>query len=116
MRADDLNRIRHMLDAAKEAYSFAEGKSREDLDANRMLVLAVLKDLEILGEAANKVSVETQKKYKNVPWTDIIAMRNRLIHGYFDIDYDIVWETLSEDLPTLIKSLEKILPAPLKKA
>jgi len=109
MRADDRNRIKHMRDAAKEAYSFTRGKTRKDLDKNRMLVLAVLKDLEILGEAANKVSAETQEEHDNIPWGDIIGMRNRLIHGYFDIDLDIIWKTISEDIPTLLKALEKIV-------
>ena len=110
MRADDLNRIRHMQDAAKEAYSFAKKKSRRGLEENRMLVLAVLKDLEILGEAANKVSAETREKHKQIPWKEIIGMRNRLIHGYFDIDYEIVYKTINEDLPELIKTLKGILP------
>lgn len=98
-----------MLDAAKEASSFARDKSREDLDGDRMLVLAILKDLEILGEAANQVSVEAQEEYSDIPWKDIVRMRNRLIHGYFDIDYDIIWKTITEDLPSLIKSLKGIL-------
>lgn len=109
MREDDLNRIRHMLDAAKEAHSFAKNKPMEELEDNRMLVLAVLKDLEILGEAANKVSEETQEKFKEVPWKEIIGMRNRLIHAYFDIDYDIIHKTIAKDLPTLIKTLEKVI-------
>lgn len=81
----DAIRIRHMLDAAKEAVSFAEGHAREDLEHNRMLVLSLVKSVEILGEAAAKVSSETQQRFPSIPWLNIVAMRNRLIHGYFDI-------------------------------
>ncbi|MFH0861070.1 MAG: HepT-like ribonuclease domain-containing protein [Candidatus Altiarchaeota archaeon] len=109
MREDDLNRLRHMLDAAEEAYGFAKDKRKADLEENRMLVLAVLKDLEIVGEAANKVSSDTRRKCKTIPWCEIIGMRNRLIHGYFDIDYDIVYKTIVEDLPKLIEKLRKIV-------
>jgi uncharacterized protein with HEPN domain len=109
MRQEDDIRLRHMLDAVREALSFAEGKNRGELDDNRMLVLAILKDMEILGEAANKVSPETREKHPNIPWKDIIATRNRLIHGYFDINNDTIWQTLKQDLPNLKKHLEEIL-------
>ena len=109
MRKDDLVRVRHMLDAAREALSFVDGKFRTDLDNNRMLVLSLVKDIEIIGEAANKVSKETQDEYPGVPWIDVIGMRNHLIHAYFDVDLNIVWDTVSKDLPPLIKELEKIV-------
>jgi uncharacterized protein with HEPN domain len=65
--------------------------------------------LEIIGEAANKVSSEFQKKNPQIPWLDMIGMRNRLIHVYFDVDLDIVWKTTKEELPALIATLEPIL-------
>ncbi len=88
MRKDDITRLRHMLDAAREARSFAAGKSRSDLDADRKLALAIIKDIEIIGEAASKVSQEARESHPAIPWLDIINMRNRLIHAYFDIDLD----------------------------
>lgn len=109
MRKDDLTRLRHMLDAAKEAHSFACGKSRGDLGADRKMTLAIVKDIEIIGEAAAKVSQEARLKYSAILWLDIINMRNRLIHAYFDIDLDIVWDTVTKDLPPFIALLEKIL-------
>ncbi|MBI5888204.1 MAG: DUF86 domain-containing protein [Deltaproteobacteria bacterium] len=109
MRKDDIVRLKHMLDAAKEARSFASNKKRSDLDANRQLTLALLKDIEIIGEAASKVSEETKAKYPSMPWLDIINMRNRLIHAYFDIDLEIVWDTVTKDIPPLIAELEKIV-------
>jgi uncharacterized protein with HEPN domain len=90
MRRDDAIRVRHMLDAAREALSFASGKQRSDLAANRMLVLSLVKSVEIIGEAAATVTAETRERFPHIPWRDIVAMRNRLIHVYFDIDLDRV--------------------------
>lgn len=98
-----------MLDAAKEACSFASGKFRRDLDTDRKLALAIVKDIEIIGEAAGKVSEETRNNHPAIPWPDIINMRNRLIHAYFDIDLDVVWDTVVKDLPPFICLLEKML-------
>ncbi len=106
---EDSIRIRHMLDAAKEAVSFVRGKGRGDLDGDRKLLLSLTRLLEVIGEAAGKISVETQKTTPQIPWPKIIGMRNRLIHAYFDIDLDEIWRTVQEDLPPLIAELEKIV-------
>jgi uncharacterized protein with HEPN domain len=74
-----------------------------------MLVLAIIKELEIIGEAASKVSSETRERFPEIPWQDIVGMRNRFIHGYFDIDMDRVWDTVNADLPELLELLEKIV-------
>lgn len=111
MRKDDVIRVRHMLDAAKEALAFAEGKSRKHLTDDRMLTLSLVKSVEIIGEAASTVSQEFRQRYEEIPWRDIVAMRNRLIHVYFDIDLDRVWDTITDDLPSLIKQLESVLAA-----
>jgi len=110
MHKDDEIRLRHMLDAAREARSFAQGQSRKDLDSSRMLVLALVKDIEIVGEAATRVSEDVQSSHPEIPWPDIIGMRHRLIHAYFEINLDILWETVTTDLPPLTASLENILP------
>lgn len=114
MLKDDLIRLRHMLDAAKEALSFIAGKSRVDLNTNRMLVLSLIKDIEIIGEAAGRVSATTRNEHEEIPWLDIIDMQNHLIHVYFDIDLDILWDTVINDLPPLIAELEKITTAEKK--
>jgi uncharacterized protein with HEPN domain len=98
-----------MLDAAREALDFAAGKTKTDLNRDRMLTLSLIKLIEIIGEAANGVSVEYQDKLPEIPWPDIIGMRHRLIHAYFDVNLDIVWATVIHDLPPLITALEKIL-------
>ena len=99
-----------MLEYALQAESFVHGRTRRDLDRDRMLMLSLLKCIEIIGEAATRVTPETQAQYTRIPWPDIIAMRNRLIHGYFDIDLDRVWDTISDDLPPLIVELRRIVP------
>jgi uncharacterized protein with HEPN domain len=108
MRKDDRIRLQHMLDAANEALTFIQGKIRADLDIDRMLVLSLIRELEIIGEAASKISAETRSQNTSIPWQDISGMRNRLIHAYFDVDLDTVWSTVSRDLPTLKAELEKI--------
>ncbi len=109
MQKDDLIRLRHMLDAAREAISFARNKTRRSLDTDRKLILALVKSIEIIGEAAANVTKEGQEATPQIPWPSIISMRNRLIHAYFDINLDIVWQTINEDLPPLIIELEKII-------
>lgn len=105
MQNDDRNRLRHMLDAAREATTFVAGCERDDLNNNRMLLLALVKSIEILGEAGSRVSEQAQAELPDIPWRNIIAMRNRLIHGYFDIDAEIVWQTVKLELPPLIEAL-----------
>ncbi|MCK9419041.1 MAG: DUF86 domain-containing protein [Nitrospirae bacterium] len=109
MRKDDVIRLRHMVDAAREALSFAQGKDRNDLTSNRMLVLSLIKSIEIIGEAASTVTQKFRELHPELPWKDIVAMRNRLIHVYFDIDLDRVWDTIVDDLPHLILVLEKVI-------
>ena len=110
MPKNDVVRLRHMLGAATEALSFARGYTRSELDRNRMLTLSLVKSIEIIGEAAANVSAETRGRYSEIPWLSIIGIRNRLIHAYFDINLDRVWDTVTEDLPPLIAALEKIIP------
>jgi uncharacterized protein with HEPN domain len=95
-----------MLDAAEEVVEFFKGKTKQDLFADRMLALAKVKELEIIGEAAVKISPSTKTEHPALPWPDIIGMRHRLIHAYFDIDLEVVWNTVVHDLPTLISLLE----------
>jgi uncharacterized protein with HEPN domain len=108
MRKDDLIRLRHMLDAAREADAFSQHKTRSSLDTDRKLVLALVKCIEIIGEAAARISNESREELHQIPWSNIIGMRNRLIHAYFDINLDILWKTIKEDLPPLISALERI--------
>lgn len=109
MRPDDRIRFQHMLDAAEDALCFASGLTRADLDTNRMATFAIVRAVEVIGEAAGTVSDETKRSYADLPWGSMIGMRHRLIHAYFDVDLDRVWDTITEDLPPLIARLREIL-------
>ena len=109
MSKSDVIRVRHMLDATREALSLVAGKTRENLNGDHMLTLACTRLLEVIGEAASQVSAEFRARYPNVPWNQMIGMRNRLIHAYFDVNLDILWETLADSLPSLAHALEDIL-------
>ena len=104
-------RLRHMLDHAREAVEMAKGKSRADLDSERKLNLSLVRLLEIVGEAAGRMTPEDRAQYPDIPWPEIVSLRNRLIHGYDSVDFNILWQILKTDLPRLIKKLEKILAA-----
>lgn len=101
-----------MRDAAREAIGFAAGRARDDLETDRQLLLAIVKDVEIVGEAASRLGEEFRARYPELPWKAIVAMRNRLVHAYFDIDHDIVWNTVTDDLPPLAVLVEAILERP----
>jgi uncharacterized protein with HEPN domain len=109
MQKDDIIRLYHMLDAAMECIHFTRNKTRRSLDTDRKLVLALVKSLEIVREAAANVTKESQEEIPLIPWPSIISMRNRLIHAYFDINLEVVWQTINEDLPPLIIELEKVI-------
>jgi uncharacterized protein with HEPN domain len=94
-----------MLQSAREAVGYAKGRTREDLENDRPLVHSLVRCLEIVGEAANYVSREFREMNPQIAWFDMIGMRNRLIHAYFDVDLDIVWKTVKEELPPLIAEL-----------
>jgi uncharacterized protein with HEPN domain len=102
MRDDDRVRILHMIDAA-------ESPKRAYLDTDRMLLFAIVRAIEVLGEAASKVTNETKEAARNVPRTAIVGMRNRLIHGYFDVDANVVWKTVTEEIPELRRSLKTLV-------
>ena len=98
-----------MVDAAEDASSFVVGREREDLEKDRMLALALVRSIEIIGKAGARVSAQGRAEVPRIPWTEIVAMRNRLIHGYFDVDLDIVWETTQKVLPPLVDTLRNTL-------
>ena len=110
MTLDDEVRLRHMLDAAYEAQSFTVGRQRTDLDKDRMLILALVKSVEIIGEAAFMMSEATKEMSPDIPWGDIIGMRHRLVQAYFDINLDVLWQTIKGDLPPLITQIEPLVP------
>ena len=101
--------LSQILAYAREAVEISSGKTRQDLDRDRLLNLALTRLLEILGEAANRVPEDIRTQYPDLPWLQMIAVRNRLIHGYDSVDFDILWAIIQNDLPNLIIRLEDIL-------
>ena len=94
-------RLLHIRDAAETAADFIAGRNREDLESDQMLRLALTKLVEIVGEAAKQLSAAGRTRYPGVAWDDAARMRDRLAHHYFDIDLDVLWATLTDDLPAL---------------
>ena len=113
MPPDDLTRIRHMVEATEAAIGFIAGRRRSDLDTDLMLLLATIKAIEVIGEAATRLSVDTRQSAPEIPWGDIIGMRNRLTHVYFDVNSDIVWRCATEELPDLLPKLKALAHPPL---
>jgi uncharacterized protein with HEPN domain len=109
MKPSDEVRLRHMLDAARKAVESTKGVSRADFASDEIKVLAMTRLIEIIGEAAKNISDDTKQQIPAVPWKEVAGTRDRLIHGYFNVDLDILWHILIDDLPTLIRNLESIL-------
>jgi uncharacterized protein with HEPN domain len=109
MRKSDPIRLRHALEAAQKAVRFTQSMSAQDLERDDKTSLATLHAIALVGEALNQVSAEFQGRYPDIPWKHAIGMRNRLIHGYDDVDHARVLDTVRSNLPPLIKALEKAL-------
>lgn len=109
---DDTVLLQDMLDYARKALCSVQGRSRQDLEDDDVLAAALERFIEILGEAAGRVSEETRSAMPEVPWRAIVSMRNRLVHGYAAVDRDIVWAVVTTDLPNLVKTLEHHLATP----
>jgi uncharacterized protein with HEPN domain len=109
MRRDDAILVEHILEATEKSIGFLSGHSRDDLERDEKLALSTIRLLEIVGEAASQVSEEYRDKHPDIPWKDMVGLRNRLIHGYFDVDLDIVWDTVKTDLPPVVEQLRKLI-------
>lgn len=113
MRDEDRTRLRHMIDSAQAVLQFMAGRTRPQLDADQMLLFAVVHAVQVLGEAASKVTPELRAAHPGIPWAAIVGMRNRLVHAYFDIDTDVVWVATSKEIPALLPRLQALLAATL---
>ena len=110
MQPEDIIRLKHMLDAAKKAIEFTKGKNEAEIAKDEKLSFAIVRLIEIIGEAAKNISEEVRRKNPDIPWKEIAGTRDRLVHGYFDVDLEIVGKIITKDLPDLIQSLEKLIP------
>src|SRR5574338_1093532 len=109
MRRDDAYLL-DILIAARKALQFVEGINRNEFEDNELVQNAVMRPLEIIGEASERISKEFRKTHSEIPWSEMSGMRNRLIHEYFRIEYGTVWDTIQKDLPKLIESIEPLVP------
>ena len=110
MPKDDWVYVGHMLDMAQKALEISAGEDRAAYDKDETLRLALTHIIQTIGEAAQRVSPEFRRIYPQVPWQEIIGMRHRIVHDYLNIDEDVIWEVLRQDLPSLAKTLQAILP------
>ena len=108
-RHNPMVRVHHMLDHSREAVEMTRGRTRADLDRDRLLNLALVRLVEVIGEAASHVPEEFRSRHPQVPWHQTMGMRNRLIHGYDTVNFDILWAIIQKDLPPLIEQLEVIV-------
>ena len=109
MNENDLARLNHMLDAARESLEYVKGETRESLEQDLKTIRALTTTVSTVGEAASKVSREVQDANPQIPWPQMISMRNRLIHAYFDVNLNVLWDTVTLSLPELILELEKLI-------
>ena len=110
MQKDDTVYVRHMLDMAKNAMAKMQGKSRSEYDQNEVLRLALSHLIQVIGEAARRVSISYRQAHPEIPWREIVGIRHKVVHDYMEVDYDVLWQVVTEDLPSLIAALEKIVP------
>ena len=108
MQPDDRWRISHMVDAAEQALAFVQGRDKSDLGNDAMLRMALTRAVEIVGEAAAQVSEAGRAEIPGIPWPQIIGMRNRLVHAYFDINQNVLWDTVQLALPALLVQLRAL--------
>ena len=108
MEVKDSARIAHILEAAQDIKNFIQGKDRSSLDTEKMLLYAIVRAIEIIGEASSQISSETRSQYPDLPWRDAIGMRNQLIHAYITVDSDIVWRTATVAIPQFIEEIKRL--------
>ncbi len=110
MQKDDTVYLGHMLDMARKISVRVAGRLRADYDADEDLRFVIAHLIQTIGEAAARVSIPTQKAHPEIPWTNITGIRHRIVHDYMGVDYDILWEVATRHIPSLIASLEAIIP------
>jgi uncharacterized protein with HEPN domain len=109
MNSDDLAYIDHILDCIRKINEFTTGLSLKEFKTNEMVQDAVIRNIEIIGEASKRISTDTKQAYYRIPWKEIAGMRDKLIHDYLGVDIDVVWKTVQQDIPALEKLIKEIV-------
>lgn len=109
MKKDDLVYLDHVLNSLSKTVNYTEGVTKNDFLKNEEKQDAVIRKIEITGEAIKRISKELRGKHKHIPWKAIAGMRDKLIHDYIDVDLDMVWETATNDIPRLIPQIQAII-------
>jgi len=107
-KRDDSVFVMHILDSINAIGEFSKNISRRDLESNRLKQSAIVREIEIIGEASKNISEEFKKRHKEIPWREISGTRDKIIHHYFGLNLDMIWEIVTEDLPDLKNKLNKI--------
>jgi uncharacterized protein with HEPN domain len=108
MVKDDLAYVEHILDCIRKIKEFSEGISFREFSSNELVQDAIIRNIEIIGEAAKKISSDTKQIYFKIPWKEISGMRDKLIHDYLGVDVEVVWRTIKEDIPILERQIREI--------
>jgi len=111
MHRDDLVYAGHMLDMGRKASGKVQGLPRADYDTDENLRMTLAHLIQVIGEAARHVSPDFRQAHPEIPWDAIIGMRHKVVHDYLHVDYDIVWDVVTVDLPPLLAALERLVPA-----
>jgi len=106
----DRDRFQHMLEAVEDALHFVQGRKREDLDNDRLLLRGLIQSIQVIGEAAARVA-ETNRQRVDLPWGKIVGMRHVLVHAYFKVDTDVIWRVVTHRLPEMAAKLKAALAA-----
>ena len=106
---DDQVYVGHMVDTANKAIGFVQDLTRDDFDNNELLRLSLTHLLQVIGEAARRVPLDFRSAHPEIAWKAIVGMRSKVVHDYLNVDEEIVWDTVMNELPSLVKELERIL-------
>ncbi len=109
MKRTNKHYFKDILEYAKYSLSFIETVTYEEFILDKKVIFATVRALEVIGESSNRISDELKEKYKYLPWVEMRGLRNRIVHNYDDVDYDIIWNVLKNEIPTLINQIEQII-------